>query len=68
MIFDAEPSEKGRYLLRRGKKSPTIYSKHAKKDEAPGEARYVTHFATCPKAEKYRKKKKRRGDDERKAT
>lgn len=55
--FDAQPNTEGTFVLRRGKRTATIYTKYVKTDdeEYAGEPRYTSHFASCPNADQHRK-------------
>lgn len=61
---DVKPAEKGSlFLFRRPDKIEAIYylSKHpsAVRARARGQAKHLAHWATCPRAEQYRRKDSR---------
>lgn len=50
MPIDPHPSDDGNMVLRSG----VAYV--VKPDEAPDEARWISHFATCPNAKRHRRR------------
>lgn len=54
--INAEPSIDGNVIIREGNNSGKSYAKVTKKEDP--EAIYVSHFATCGQAKKWRKKKR----------
>lgn len=55
MPLDAEPSEKGNIVLTDGVAVYLTKEALAHVPPAPGERRYVSHFATCVDAAKFRR-------------
>jgi len=59
MLVDAEPSDKGNLLLSR-QVDRKLVAIVARRGDAECEARYLSHFVTCPNAAQFRRRPRKR--------